>query len=137
MPTLTRWFVRTALISLLLGTILGAASQFPGLHIPSAYPIFVHLFTVGWLTQLVFGIAIWMFPTLSKEHPRGIEWLGWTIYITLNLGLLMRIVFEPIQVVAPSDLSSTMLALSALLQWSAVMVFVGTIWPRARSSRAK
>lgn len=137
MPTLTRWFVRTSLIYLVLGGMLGVVSQFPTTNIPGAYPVFIHLLTYGWLTQLVFGIAIWMFPVLSKEHPRGLEWLGWLTYAMLNLGLILRILFEPLIIIAPNALSKQMVLTSALLQWLASMLFVATIWPRARSSKAK
>jgi hypothetical protein len=34
-------------------------------------PVYLHLFMIGWVTQMIFGVAYWMFPRVSKENPRG------------------------------------------------------------------
>ncbi len=47
---------------------------------------------LGWATQLIGGVALWMFPPLSREQPRGDERLGWFAYGALNGGLLLRAV---------------------------------------------
>lgn len=73
-----------------------------------------------------------MFPVYTKEQPRGPEWLGWTIFACLNLGLLLRLIFEPLQGLAPSIVGGWMLVLSALLQWLAGVGFIINIWPRVR-----
>lgn len=28
---------------------------------------YVHLFVVGWLTPLIFGVALWLFPKMSES----------------------------------------------------------------------
>lgn len=132
MPTLTRWFVKASLIALVLGLIAGVWQQIPGAAIAGLFPVYLHLLTFGWLTQLIFGIALWMFPVYSKEQPRGPQWLGWGIFASLNLGLLLRVVFEPLQGLAPSTLGGWMLVLAALLQWLAGLGFIAAIWPRVR-----
>ena len=103
MPTLTRWFLRSSLVFLLLAMLLGVlqAARAP-LNLPGQLnafsPVYFHLFMVGWVTQLIFGVVFWMFPKYSKEQPRGSETLGWTVFWLLNLGLLLRVVGEPAQV---------------------------------------
>ena len=87
MPTLSRWYVRTALVALLAGVglaVLNAGRGGAGILAPTV----IHLLVVGWLTQMVFGVAFWLFPKFSTDLPRGREWLGWLTYLTLNLGLL-------------------------------------------------
>jgi hypothetical protein len=132
MPALTRWFVKASLIALVLGLVAGVWQQIPGAAIAGLFPVTLHLLTFGWLTQLIFGIALWMFPVYSKEQPRGPEWLGWGIFVSLNLGLLLRVVFEPLQGLAPSAIGGWMLVLAALLQWLAGLGFIAAIWPRVR-----
>lgn len=72
MPPLTRWFIKSALVyltvSLLVGVALTARGTV-GLHtvVDALMPVYVHLFMVGWVTQMIFGVAYWMFPRVSKE----------------------------------------------------------------------
>ena len=72
MPTISRWFVRSALASLLLGLGLGAASGWWG-GAGLLAPTVLHLLVVGWLTQMVFGVAFWLFPKYSTDQPRAIK----------------------------------------------------------------
>src|SRR5580765_2992841 len=99
MHTQARYFIRTALTYLLAAFIVGGlvlANQ--GLAIDGRIgvllPVFYHLLMVGWVTQLICGVALWMFPPYSREQPRGDERLGWFTYGELNGGLLLRVVFE-------------------------------------------
>lgn len=132
MPLLTRTFVKASLIALVLGLIAGVWQQVPGAVIAGLFPVYLHLLAFGWLTQFIFGIAIWMFPTYSKEQPRGPEWLGWGIFASLNLGLLLRVIFEPLQGRQPSTLGGWMLVIAALLQWLSGVGFIANVWTRVR-----
>lgn len=133
MPSLTRWFLKTALIYLILALCTGILLSLPGtVSIPGLFPVYFHMLTFGWLTQLIFGVALWMFPKYSMARPRGHEWLGWATFILLNTGLILRVIFEPLHGTMPSSLSSWMLVTAALLQWLAGVAFVANTWPRVR-----
>lgn len=137
MPALTRWFLKSSLLYLLLAVLLGVALALPntltrGFPIGAFSPIFFHSFMVGWVAQLIFGVVFWMFPKFSKEKPRGSEELGWATFWCLNAGLLMRLIAEPAQAMQSQALWSWMLALSAVLQWVAGMLFVLNTWRRVR-----
>ncbi|MCU0494903.1 MAG: hypothetical protein MUD01_25230 [Chloroflexaceae bacterium] len=130
-----RVFIRTALAYLLAALLLGGLVLVnQGLnfspYIAAFQPVFYHLLTVGWLTQLIFGVALWMFPVLSKQRPRGDERIGWLAYATLNGGLLLRVVFEPLHAWGFTSVGA--LVLSALLQVVAGWAFVFAIWPRVK-----
>src|SRR5512139_1248642 len=107
MPTLTRWFIKIALVyfvaALLLGLLLafGGTSTLPG-WIGAFSPVYFHLFMVGWVTQLIIGVAYWMFPKYSSEKPRGNEQLAWATFWLINIGLLLRVVSEPLNNQAPN-----------------------------------
>jgi hypothetical protein len=137
MPLLTRWFVRSALAWLLLalagGVLLatGVAARIPGTELVLPYPTYLHLVTVGWLTNLIFGVAFWMFPRYTAESPRGSDALGWTSYAGLNAGLLLRLIGEPAQLAGAG--SRTLLLLSAGLQLLGGWAFVLNIWPRVKA----
>lgn len=121
MPTLTRWFIKSALVYFVAALAIGAALTAPAVrNLPPAIgaltPVYFHLFMVGWVTQLIFGVSLWMFPRYSKEKPRGSEQLGLATYVALNVGLILRAVAEPIRTVRPDAVWGWVLVLSAGLQ---------------------
>ena len=133
MPTLTRWFLKAAILYLLLALIAGIALAFPSTSpLAGFFPAYFHMLTFGWLTQLIFGVAFWMFPKYSVANPRGSESLGWATFLLLNTGLILRIIFEPLNAIAPSLLSGWALVASAILQWLSGVGFVINTWNRVK-----
>jgi hypothetical protein len=134
MPVLTRWFIKAALLYFVLALCAGLLLALPaGSPVSGLFPVYLHLLTFGWLTQLIFGIALWMFPKYSSAEPRGHAWLGWGTFILLNAGLLLRVIFEPLSssnVLLP--FSGWMLIVAAVLQWLAGLAFVANTWTRIR-----
>lgn len=136
MPKLTRWMLKTSLIYLLLALLIGLARGlqpfFAGspAFLRQLEPVRVHLFVVGWLSMLIFGVVFWMFPKFSQEKPRGHEWLLWAAYDLINLGLILRIIGE--SAAQPGSFYGWLLVASAGLQWLASLAFVIHTWPRIR-----
>lgn len=135
MPPLTRWFVKAALLYLVTALALAVAMQWPGAaaRVPwlaVVWPTYLHLLVVGWLTQLIFGVAFWLFPRHSAARPRGYEGLGWTSFVLLNAGLLLRVVAEPRAALGHD--AGFLLICSAVAQLLAGGVFVANVWPRVR-----
>lgn len=137
MPSLTRWFIKIAMIYLVAALLVGAAlaarsmGSLPAV-IAALGPVYFHLFMVGWVTQLIFGVIYWMFPKYSKEKPHGSEGLWQATFWLLNGGLLLRIGAEPLQTLQPQASWGWLLALSALLQWLAGLAFVVNTWSRVK-----
>lgn len=137
MPRLIRFFVKTAFIWLIIALVLKTLALTSwGVSIPAITAISWHALFVGWLTQLIFGIAHWMLPTIPgapKERLRGDERIMWAVYGMLNAGLSLRVISEPM-VIAQSDMAlwRWLLVLSAWLQWLAAILFVINSWRRAR-----
>ncbi|HLF03171.1 MAG TPA: hypothetical protein VI547_14405 [Anaerolineales bacterium] len=137
MPRLTRWFIKTALayfvVGLLVGVLVMARSvvALPAL-VGALGPAYFHLLMVGWVMQLIIGVAFWMFPKFTTEQPRGSETLGWATYILLNAGLILRVIGEPANAVQPQPLLGWLVAASAVLQWLAGMGFVINTWRRVK-----
>lgn len=135
MPLIVRWYLRTALVmfvlALLAGTLQSLSVLLPSLP-PGLTPVYFHLLMVGWVTQFILGIAIWMLPKYSQEKPRGIETLSWATYILLNVGLLVRAFGEPLAGLYPGTAWGWMLVFSASLQWLAGLLFVINTWRRVK-----
>jgi heme/copper-type cytochrome/quinol oxidase subunit 1 len=138
MPPVSRWFIKLGMIYFLLSVILQALLAIQTQHhisawLTFAYPVFYHMLMVGWVTQIIFGVSIWMFPRLSREKPRGSEWLNWAALVLLNSGLILRVIFEPLQGSRPSEnVYTVLLMLSAGLQFGGVLAYVVNMWGRVR-----
>jgi cbb3-type cytochrome oxidase subunit 1 len=137
MPPITRLYVKTALAFFVLAlaaglliTIRPLAAAVP--YVGALSPVYFHLFMVGWVTQLIIGIAYWMFPKFTKEQPRGREGLAWATYWLLNGGLLLRVLTEPLQAINPQPLVGWTIVLAAVLQWLGGLAFVANTWPRVK-----
>lgn len=120
--------MRAAFLALLAGLSLGAWAAGSG-RSPFLDPTVLHLLVVGWLTQMVFGVAFWLFPRFAPDRPRGWDWLGWVTFATLNSGLALRVVAEP-ALTLPGR--GSLLLASGLLQAGASLGFVVNTWPRIR-----
>lgn len=140
MPNLTRWYIRSALIYLVIALILAVFLALPGsIQLPQCLramtPVYFHLFLVGWVTQLIFGVIYWMFPIIDRENPYGNELFNWACYILLNTGLLLRLFAEPAVSLSPESGAGWLLAVSAVLQWFAGVLFVVLSWPRVKGRK--
>jgi hypothetical protein len=133
-PTLTRWFIRSALVCLVAALVLAVLMQSPAARawpwLRVVWPTYLHLLVVGWLTQLIFGVAYWLFPRYSAESPRGSDRLGWASLVLLDLGLVLRVVGEPWAAVGGTV--GPLLLGSAAAQLLGGWAFVANTWPRVR-----
>lgn len=134
MPPLTRWYIRSAMLCLMLGLALGAAQLVPGAPavVTVAGPAYIHLLVVGWITQMIFGVAYWMFPKYAVNQPRGNDTVAVATFALLNIGLLLRVVVEPLHAVRPSPVLGAALAIAAVAQAAAGLGFVLNTWPRVK-----
>ena len=138
MPTLTRWFIKTALLCFVAALVLGAAMQSRSLitglpALAAMWPAYLHLLMVGWITGLIFGVAYWLFPRSDRWRPALSERLGWAAYVFLNTGLLLRVVAEPAATLDPATPVRWLLPLAAVLQLGGACAFATLIWPRVRA----
>jgi heme/copper-type cytochrome/quinol oxidase subunit 1 len=91
MPRLSVWMVRTALVALTAGAMLGALM----LAAPATAgvarwrPLHAELLLVGWTVQLAFGVAYWILPRFRSGPERGHEALGWVAFALVNAGMLL------------------------------------------------
>lgn len=137
MPPLSRWYIKLALMYFVAALLVGAlqALQAP-LGLPPVLavtgPAYVHLLVVGWITQMIFGVAYWMFPKYAPDAPRGNNAVAVATLVLLNLGLLLRVVVEPVRAWRPEVLPGWPLVVAALAQWLAGLGFALNTWPRVK-----
>jgi len=137
MPPLTRWFIKTSLVYFILALAVGLLLAVQGiwslsLRLAGMFPVYIHLLVEGWLTLLIMGVVFWMFPKYTRDRPRGSEALGWATYILVNVGLIIRVISEPINTQQPAMLWGWLLVTAAVLQWSGGIAFVANTWSRVK-----
>ncbi len=139
MPPLSRWFVKSGFVSLTLALLLEALLARPAgvlAMLPDAALQLgaIHLLTVGWLLQLISGVAFWMFPRHPTRPPRGDERPGWAALLLLNGGLALRLAGEWWRLDGAGP--AWPLVTAAVLQLGAVGCLLALLWPRIRELRS-
>ena len=134
MPLLARWHVRLAFVWLLAGLVLWTALAWtpsPGASLALARPAALHCITVGFLTQVVFGVAGWLLPRPRAQAAAGVgPALDVVVLVALNAGLVLRVLAEPRWLFARG--AAECVAAGAVLQCVAALAFVVRAWPRVR-----
>ena len=69
-------FVSLGLALLIEALLARPADLLPALSNTALHLGAIHLLTVGWLLQLISGVAYWMFPRHPSAPPRGDERSG-------------------------------------------------------------
>ncbi len=123
MPPLTRWYIKLSLVYFVTALAAGVWQAADGpLWLT---PVYIHLFVVGWITGMIFGVAYWMFPKYSKDRPRGSDWVAVATFCLLHVGLWLRVAGEAAN-------AGRLLVVAAVCQWLAGTGFIATTWPRVR-----
>jgi len=133
MPKISRLFIKTGLIYFLASLMTGIAIEIDFAALPVLYPLFWHMLMVGWITQIIFGVSMWMFPGRSREEGFIAQPWCWLTYFFLNSGLLLRIVAEPMLTYGNRSIWNALVIVSALLQFSAGVTYLVEMWPRVQS----
>lgn len=132
---LARRYVKTSLVFAVLSTLLGlhmivqrfSLEPKPLRWLPTAHG---HLFLVGFVTMMVMGVAIWMFP--RPKDARYSPLLSEAVYWLVTVGTAVRALGE---IFASYSKVRFWLALSAVggfAQGIAILLFVINIWTRIK-----
>lgn len=137
MPTTSRWFIKAGVIYFVLGITLVFLDEIPLMSSKlSLLPIYLHMLVMGWITQLIIGVSVWMFPRKHRDKKRRESILVWATFWTLNIGLILRFLSEPfIPLLKDSKVIQISIVASALLQWIAVILYTIEIWPRLQNRK--
>jgi hypothetical protein len=122
-----------------LGVLLGSGMLIhQALTLQGApYPLVVvhtHLLTVGFLVNMVMGVAYWLFP---RPSGRPEQRLASAAYGCLNGGLVLRFATEPFLLAPGGPWFQAGAALAGLLQGLAALLFLAGVWGRVMSPRER
>jgi hypothetical protein len=131
MPTLSRYFVRSALIYLGIGFTLGAfilsaKAGFVDARLWAWLPMHMVILIDGWLIQLTMGVGYWILPRIQGSD-RGRSFWAWASFALFQLGLALTLLtlstlwFPAIQ---------SLFAPAVILQTVGVVFFAIHAYPR-------
>jgi heme/copper-type cytochrome/quinol oxidase subunit 1 len=130
MPGISVWMLRSALIALVLGSVLGAArlGEFPGTgeyagQLRSAH---LDLMLFGWLMQFVLAVGYWMLPRYARGPERGPAPPAWLAFGLMQTGLVLAVLAA---IIAPP---SPVAAAGRVLLVLAALGFVFLLFPRIK-----
>lgn len=150
MPATSRAFVKASFLYLAVGAVLGALLLINrwvplGPEVAALKASHVPILIVGWLTQLILGVAWWLFPPLKiglradaplpvrrGQTQRGSQPLFWATFLCLNAGILLRAVFEPLYEWTQIQAFAFLADVSNLFLAVAAIAFVANMWGRVR-----
>jgi len=132
MPQVSRVFVFAAFCYLLVYAALPLLESVSSQQaIQQLSRMSTHLFTLGFLTQMIMAVAVWMFPRSKKAWSRPVgERLAWLVFGLLNTGLILRHLLYMADGGRPAWLQT----LAGMCQFGALLVFVVLIWNRVQPS---
>jgi hypothetical protein len=130
MPPLSRWYIKLAIVYFVAALLVGLLQAV--LDIPYVAPAYVHMLVVGWITQMIFGVAYWMFPKYSRELPRGDNAIAIATFVLLNVGLALRVIVEPLRAWHAGAAPGWLLAVAGGAQLLAGVGFAISTWPRVK-----
>lgn len=151
MPITTRIAVKASVVYLCLGALIGAL-LFINRWIPiepriaSLRSTHIQMLVVGWLTQLILGVAWWLLPPLKiglrpgtttaarrAQATRGNEPLYWVSLVCLNVGVLLTSIGEPLATWTGLPGLRTAAGTADLFFLVAASAFVANVWQRVRA----
>lgn len=140
MPTVSRWFIRSALACLIAGMAMGSwmlVQQARGEPAPGgAWPVLhAHVLLVGFLLQVVMGVAYWMFPRVQGRRPGNVP--AWAALACLNAGLALRVVAEPVVDDGHGGAWRVLLGAAAVLPTLGAVLFAYAVAPRVKAAMSR
>ena len=132
-----RRFIKTAIVFLMLGIVLGVymlvrrelAGAWPDPYLVSAH---THLLFVGFVMFLILGVALWIFPrpakTDTRYEPRMIDAAYWL----LLCGTVARVAGEILRVEMSTAWLKLLVVLGGGLQAVGLALYFWTMWTRIR-----
>lgn len=120
------------MVFFMIALVMGVISQVEPKLSSTLTPLFWHALMVGWITQIIIGVSLWMFPGRSKTEDYRSQFLSWLIFGTLNSGLILRMILEPFSN-SETLIVKVGIILSAVFQVAAAFGYFIEMWPRVIS----
>jgi cbb3-type cytochrome oxidase subunit 1 len=137
MDWFTRWFIKSSLVWLCIGVVLGLAmAAHPAWTVYR--PAHLHALLLGFVTMMIYGVAYHVIPRFSgfPLRHRTLAGVHWAV---ANIGLVAMVVGFVLRVSTTTTVGTTVLALGGTLSSAGAVVFAISMWrtidgPRVRAT---
>lgn len=126
MPPASVWLIRLALLHFVSAAVIGSA--YLAFKAAGWFPLValwrlthVEQMLVGWMVQLVMGVAWWILP--RRERAGRVERVVWVVLVLINLGVVLAALgtmpgFSPVLTTAGRGAEALAAGLFALIAWN-------------------
>jgi cbb3-type cytochrome oxidase subunit 1 len=136
-PPLVRRYIKTSLIFLVAGLLLGgylivaefAIGRYPSRLLITAH---VHILLVGFMLMIVMGVATWMFPRPPRDSRAYRPGLAEAVYWLMTVATALRAGAEVTGAFAAWDGVRFVIVAGGLGQLAGAALFVVNMWSRVR-----
>jgi len=137
MHSLVRRYIKTAIAFLVIGLAIGvwmiARRELYGAYAtPFETSAHTHALLVGFVMEMILGVALWLFPRPEKGNVRYSPRVAETAYWLLTVGTAVRVVGELARPFTASLILRWLIVLCGVGQTAGLMLFFYTMWPRIR-----
>jgi heme/copper-type cytochrome/quinol oxidase subunit 1 len=138
MHSLVRRYIKTAIVFLFIGLVLGGwmivrRELFHFAPMPYEVSAHTHAIFVGFVMMMILGVALWLFPRPEKDDTRYRPALAEAAYWLLATGTALRILGELLRPGTAAPWLRLTIVAGGLLQVAALGVYFYTMWPRIRA----
>ena len=142
MHTLVRRFIKTAIGFLAAGLLIGAwmlvRREILGRHpTPFESSAHTHALLVGFVMNMILGVALWLFPRPDKADARYSPRTAEAAYWVLTLSTAGRVVGELLRPTFDDLALRWAVVLFGLGQAAGMLLFFHTMWTRIRPLGSK
>lgn len=137
MHTNVRRFIKTGIVFLFIGLLIGAwmigrrelGGSWPGPYLVSAH---AHAVQLGFVMFLILGVALWLFPKPPEGDTRYRPGRIDAAYWTLTIATAARIAGEVARSAAGPDWLRWLVTAAGVAQVVGFAIYFWTMWPRIR-----
>jgi hypothetical protein len=132
-----RWFIRSALVWLVLGVSLGLTMAVAPKTLGWARPIHLHMNLLGFVTLMIFGVAYHVLPRFTGIPMRSEKLMRGNLILS-NLGLMVLLIgwFGRYGGIGPGGAATVFLASGAAIAGAGALLFVVNVWGMLTRPRA-
>ncbi|WP_138430965.1 NnrS family protein [Fodinibius saliphilus] len=137
MPFISRIFIKSGMVYFVLSLFAGLFLEIEQFSFPALMPLFWHMLMLGWITQIIIGVSIWMYPGRNKEEGFWNQKWNWFTFIFLNIGMALRVAAEPMMTEQHAEFWNILIVISAVLHVLGGITYLIEIWPRIMSKKTQ
>jgi len=124
-----RWFVRSALVWLVLGVFLGLGLAIAPARFAVLRPVHLHMNLLGFVTLMIFGVGYQVLPRFSGGRVLDERLIPINLLLS-NLGLAILVVAWVLRALVPAvaPAMGVVLGVGGLLASAGAIIFAVNLW---------